>query len=123
MKFPEEYRMRWQPHFIHLESKFGDPFGYFAITGRIANERCLICIADSGAESGWEHVSVSLPDTPRKCPSWDEMCVVKRLFWDEEECVLQYHPAKSDYVNFHPGVLHLWRPVNGKFPMPPKICV
>jgi hypothetical protein len=66
-------------------------------------------------ESGWEHVSIS---TEREVPNWEEMCFVKNLFWDEEECVMQLHPPKSQYVNFHPYCLHLWRPLNGNIPMP-----
>ena len=30
---------------------------------------------------GWEHVSVSLA---RRCPTWEEMCMVKDIFWGEE---------------------------------------
>ena len=55
-----------------------------------------------------EHVSVSLR---RRCPTWDEMCMVKDIFWADEECVVQFHPPKSKYVNFHPYCLHLWRKV------------
>ncbi|WP_456813633.1 MULTISPECIES: DUF7694 domain-containing protein [unclassified Bradyrhizobium] len=44
----------------------------------------------------WEHVAVS---TPRRCPNWEEMCFVKDLFWNEEECVMQLHPPHSQYVN------------------------
>ena len=28
-------------------------------------------------EDGWEHVSVSIPDSGRKMPTWEEMCEVK----------------------------------------------
>jgi hypothetical protein len=55
---------------------------------------------------GWEHVSVS---TKKRCPNWDEMCFVKDLFWEEEELVIQYHVPKSDHINNHPYVLHMWR--------------
>lgn len=65
---------------------------------------------------GWEHVSVSLPT---RCPTWDEMCWIKRLFWDDEECVVQFHPPKSQYVNNHPFCLHLWRPTETTIPTPP----
>jgi hypothetical protein len=37
------------------------------------------------------------------------MCFVKGLFWDDEDVAIQFHPAKSEYVNFHPFALHLWR--------------
>ncbi|RQP58000.1 hypothetical protein DF159_20875 [Burkholderia ubonensis] len=78
----------------------------------------LRAIASDGA--GWEHVSVSLID---RCPTWDEMCVVKAIFWDAEDCVVQYHPPQSDYVNCHPYCLHLWRPVGASVPRPPKFLV
>jgi hypothetical protein len=69
---------------------------------------------------GWEHVSVSLP---HRCPTWPEMTFIKLLFWDPEDCVVQYHPPESTYVNNHPYCLHLWRGINLPFPMPPTILV
>ncbi len=69
---------------------------------------------------GWEHVSVSLPD---RCPTWDEMCWIKNLFWDEHECVVQFHPPKSAYVNMHPHCLHLWKPTVERMPTPPSWMV
>ncbi len=78
----------------------------------------LRCIVSD--QAGWEHVSVSLRS---RCPTWGEMCAIKNLFWDEDEVVVQFHPAKSDYVNCHPYCLHLWRPVGGVFPMPPAEMV
>ena len=71
---------------------------------------------------GWEHVSVC----PRKkhiVPSWDDMCKIKDIFFHDEECVVQYHPPKSEYVNNMPNCLHLWRPINEAMPMPPSIMV
>jgi hypothetical protein len=68
----------------------------------------------------WEHVSVS---ARTRCPTWSEMCWVKELFWGDEECVIQFHPPRSTYVDFHPFVLHLWRPVGVEIPRPPTECV
>ena len=51
-------------------------------------------------------ISVSLVD---RCPTWQEMCGVKRRFFEPEDCVVQYHPPESTYVNDHPYCLHLWR--------------
>jgi hypothetical protein len=51
------------------------------------------------------------------------MCWMKDLFWDETDAVVQFHPAKEDYVNCHPHVLHLWRSVEQVFPKPDKIMV
>jgi len=68
----------------------------------------------------WEHVSVSLPD---RCPTWDEMDAVKRLFWDDSETVVQFHVARSEHINTHDYCLHLWRRSDGRIPQPPKKCV
>jgi hypothetical protein len=70
----------------------------------------------------WEHVSISLPGQNR-CPTWLEMCNMKNLFWREDETVIQYHPAKKDYINFHSFVLHLWLPIGVDFPKPPTIMI
>lgn len=55
-------------------------------------------------------------------PSWNDMCFIKDLFFEEHETVVQYHPAKTEYINNHPHCLHLWRPV-GEFPIPNKLMV
>lgn len=120
MKFPEQYRWKSAPG--GYATGEGDPFGCFIIPGRGAFGRCLRVIACDAEETGWEHVSVTL-DGSQKPPSWDEMCAVKDLFWDEEECVLQFHPPKSEYVNRHPGCLHLWRNARAAVATPPKILV
>lgn len=75
-------------------------------------------IASFGA--GYEHVSVSLPT---RCPSWEEMCLVKETFWRDDECCMQLHPKKEDYINNHPYCLHIWRPINEEIPTPPSIMV
>lgn len=92
------------------------PNGMFHVTGPCGRTLRIV----SGVGLGWEHVSVSLP---KHCPNWQEMCFVKSLFWDEEECVVQFHPPKSQYVNFHPHCLHLWKPLDAELPMPPSVMV
>lgn len=78
-------------------------------------------IISSGSWAGeWEHVSVS---TSRRCPNWEEMCIVKNLFWDEEETVVQFHPKKSEYRDHHPFCLHLWKKTDIDFELPPSILV
>jgi len=79
----------------------------------------LFCVASDGM--GWEHVSVSIDR--KRAPTWELMCHVKHLFWDAEDTVIQYHPPKSQYVNFHPYVLHLWRPIGTEIPLPDPILV
>lgn len=75
---------------------------------------------DGTADHGWEHVSVSYPD---RCPTWQEMCLVKSLFWDEEDAVMQLHPPRSTWVNNHNFCLHLWRPTGAAVPLPPQWMV
>lgn len=94
------------------------PYGAFFVHGPCG---CELLIVSSGAdETGWEHVSVS---TPRRTPNWQEMSFVKDLFWNEDECVIQFHPPKSEYVNNHPYCLHMWRPTRESIPLPPRILV
>ena len=81
--------------------------------------KSFICIASNGG--GWDHVSIS-PGSNRKngCPTWDEMCAIKDMFFEPEEVAVQYHPSKSQYVNISPNCLHLWRPNTAPMIMPPK---
>ena len=69
---------------------------------------------------GWDHVSVSWPN---RCPTWDEMCRVKKLFFNPEEYCVEFHPAESQYVNYHPYCLHIWRPRWTDIPTPPPWMV
>ena len=104
------------------DSKEGDYFGYFFIPcGKIE----LGVMASSGNDSmPWEHVSVKARNYQgERCPTWDEMCRVKDMFFDDEEVVMQLHPKRSEYVNNHPFVLHLWRPTTAPIPTPPSIAV
>lgn len=81
-------------------------------------------IADDGEQTGWEHVSVSFADSGvMACPTWEDMCLVKSLFWDDEDCVVQFHPPKSEYVNVHEGVLHLWKQRGVQLATPPRFLV
>lgn len=84
--------------------------------------RAIYLIASDG--EGWQHVSVSFGKRNHKTPSWEVMCWVKDLFWEPEDCVVQFHPPQSEYVNVHPGCLHLWRCIDGRDqPTPPSIMV
>ncbi len=85
----------------------------------------IIAIASAGSPAmPWEHVSLQARDyNGGRTPTWAEMCYAKSLFGEPEECVVQYHPPESDYVNTHPHVLHLWKPIGIELPRPPKIAV
>ena len=109
--FPEQFRIRSGA----LASR---PGGDGAFMCRLPNGSVVAAIASRG--EGWEHVSVSLKS---RVPTWDEMCEVKRIFWDAEDCVVQFHPPKSEYVNCHPYCLHLWRSIDAEMPRPPAWMV
>lgn len=104
--------------------------GYFILHRDGFNLRCIVSDGSDwkakklvgGALPGkpWEHVSVSLKD---RCPTWDEMNFVKETFWRDDECVVQFHPPKSSYINIMPYCLHLWKMVGSDFKMPPSMCV
>ena len=72
---------------------------------------------------GWEHVSIN---GVNRMPTWDEMCELKDMFFNEDECCVQYHPPKSEYVNNMPYCLHIWKPsekYSGVLPIPPSYMV
>ena len=89
-----------------------------AFTVPLKHGQLVFVIASDGC--GWEHVSVSRKD---RCPTWDEMCQIKALFWDDNDCVDQFHPPKAEYVNNHAYCLHLWRQIGGEFPIPDSLLV
>lgn len=103
----------------HYGSAPGDLHGAFVVH---SPRGIKLKILSSGVDHqyGWEHVSVSSEVRP---PIWEEMCWIKDLFWTDEECVMQLHPPKADYVNNHPNCLHLWRPLKAEIPRPKKIQV
>lgn len=103
----------------HYATSGGERYGAFMLKAPTGG-RLRILVSDGDESMRWEHVSVSLED---RCPTWEEMCWVKSLFWEPEECVVQYHPPESEYVNRHQFCLHLWRPLGAEVPRPPRIAV
>jgi hypothetical protein len=71
---------------------------------------------------GWDHVSVS-PYDRTIIPSWKDMCILKDIFFKEDEVAIQIHPSKDQYVNNCNNCLHLWRPFIDKLPLPPSVMV
>lgn len=99
-----------------------DKFGIFfmplgAVTAQV--------IASNG--DGWDHISVSIKDSHGRdvgrCPIWEEMEEVKRIFFEPHETAMQLHVPPSDHISRHPWVLHLWRPHKVKIPRPPSFMV
>ena len=109
---PEKYRITKGA--MGSNESFGNNGAFWVKT-----KKCVFTVIASD-QMGWEHVSVSLP---LRCPTWEEMCFIKSLFWDQDDCVIQYHPSEKDYVNNHPHCLHLWRPIGQEIPTPPSFMV
>ena len=109
-KVPEQYRVRAG---VMGTNKSAGNNGAFLLY----NPDLFVIASDGG---GWEHVSVS---TVSRTPTWEEMCLVKDLFWGEEDCVVQFHPPKDVYVNNHPYCLHLWRKIGTEYETPPTCFV
>ena len=87
--------------------------GWLTIRGQV-----FFFVCSNGG--GWDHVSVSHRN---RCPSWNEMCIVKDIFFRKDECCIQFHPSEDDYVNIHSNCLHIWKPQGAEIPTPPKMFV
>jgi len=117
-KVPNDYRIR--TGLMGSDIMQGNN-GAFLIPYRLlTTEYGLFCIASDGMD--WEHVSITVHNVGR-CPDWAEMCFIKNLFWDDTDTVIQFHPARPEYVNTHPHCLHLWRPISAIIPKPSPLLV
>jgi len=114
MKVPERFRIL--TGLMASDESDGNNGAFLVVVQPFAQR--LYVMASDGC--GWEHVSVSRRD---RDPTWLEMCAVKDLFWNEDECVVQYHPPRHAYVNNHRHCLHMWRPTEGALPLPPGMLV
>lgn len=126
-KFLNEHRVRIATPTIDSRYCSDDDYGFNGMF-RIPYESNIVrCIASDGRDCEedkwkWQHVSVSVEYDARP-PRWSVMCWVKDLFWEPEDWVVQFHPARSQYVNYHPACLHLWRPLKKELPIPLAIMV
>ena len=113
----DQYRAR-TPWVLQHFGTYGDgTCGVFGVPSLI-DRRLLRVIAASGF--GWEHVSVS---RVKRTPTWGEMEHIKRLFFRDDETVMQLHVPSGEHINCHPYCLHLWRPLDVEIPRPPRVMV
>lgn len=63
----------------------------------------------------WAHLSVC-SQSPARVPSWAELRWCKEYFLGDRKAV-QILPARAEYVNVHPHVLHLYAPLE-RDPLP-----
>lgn len=116
MHVPEQYRVR--SGMFASDNNYGNN-GAFFVPNRAKDGNAPLKVIASDGE-GWEHVSVSLP---HRCPTWEEMCRIVALFWDDSDCVIQLHPPRAQWISNHPYCLHLWRPLEAAIPLPPSWMV
>ena len=84
----------------------------------------VVVIASNDAESGWDHLSARIVSPKEREPNWDEMCLLKLIFFGYDAVAMQLHPPEKDWVNNHKHVLHLWSPhAPNAIPLPPKEMV
>jgi hypothetical protein len=93
----------------------------------------IVQVSSSETEiEGYEHLIAVAFDKPQssiisrltakdpvpRCLTNEEKMQVKRLFWEDDECVVEYLPAKGSQMPFHFTATHLWRRTFSEFPMP-----
>jgi len=116
MKAPNQFRVR--DGIMGTDDSYG-PNGAFFIPVKHGRKITHVSVIASNSH-GWDHVSVSHYEI---IPTWEIMCKIKSYFWDAEEAVFQYHPPESQWINYHPRCLHLWRPQGSAIPAPPAFMV
>lgn len=103
---------------IFAGKHMGDHEGLFLV--QVKTHKKPLRVVVSVNQDGWDHVSVSLPN---RCPTWDEMDKVKRIFFKPDEVVMQLHVTEEEHISNHSFCLHLWRPVDAAIPLPPSWMV
>lgn len=108
----DQYRARI-PIVLEMYGSFGDEScGAFVIPTKAGGAMFVI----ASASDRWDHVSASLP---YRCPTWDEMSMLHRLFFKPTEYAMQLHVPVERHVNECATALHLWRPHDIGIPHPP----
>lgn len=106
---------------LYGDGYVGDEYNGAFVIDRYKNGEFYLVVAASG--EGWDHVSVSLHRKNganiKKCPSFEEMMMIKEKTFEDNEIVFQIHPKEEDYINTHPFCLHLWKPCNYDINVPP----
>jgi hypothetical protein len=124
-KVPEKYRDQDDPN-LSTTARDGNNGLFYLDSPRPGWK--LAVIASDG--EGWEHISLQAfrykgigALIQSRTPQWDEMCYAKDQFWDAEDLCIQVHPRHSEYVNCHPNVLHIWRPIGIEIPTPDQYLI
>lgn len=99
---------------LEMYGSYGDDTcGVFIIPSKIDKAKMRVIAA---AGLGWDHVSASRAN---RCPNWEEMSQIRRLFFYPRETVVQFHVPEDEHISFHPFTLHLWRSWTQEYELPP----
>lgn len=112
----EQYRDNSHPRY---QSPYGKNWGAFRV-GPLTILSSGFADSENPWAKSWEHVSVSCID---RTPTWEEMDKIKKLFWRDDETVVQFHPREDVKINTHPYCLHLWKMMGAEFVLPPAELV
>jgi hypothetical protein len=113
----DAYRIRGEAALDAYGWEGDDVQGWFVAPSPIDRQPLVIV---ASATEGWDHVSVSRKN---RCPNWQEMEHIAKLFFKDDETAMQLHVPEDQHVNFHPHCLHWWRPMDREIPQPPAIFV
>jgi len=91
-------------HSVPFQHAFSDPSGELIVITSPPIEY-------PDAAGTWGHISMSRKD---QNPSYDDMCLVKRLFVGRRRSAIQVFPSEDEHVNIHPHCLHLWWRADGR---------
>jgi len=121
-KVPNQYRIKTGP--MGSDNSYDNNGAFEIPLNKLATSQKGAAYVIASDDEGWEHVSVHIHyNGANFVPTWSTMCAMKDLFWDDEDCVIQFHPPKSEYVNHHKTTLHLWRQVGANIVTPPMLLV
>lgn len=106
------------PRIVEIFGSVGDQHnGVFIIPSNTDREDLRIIASANADLGGWDHVSVSRAE---RCPTWEEMDFIHKLFFRPDEVCMQLHVPPKDRINIHPYTLHIWRPWVTPIPLPPS---
>lgn len=113
-KAPEDHRVRVGN--MRTTEEHGNN-GVFKIIEGYRSEVQIVCIASD--QNGWENVSVAVKKNGKTIsPTHGQMQKVKELFWEAEDCVMQFYPPKSQSPKKGSKILYLWRKAGENFAVP-----
>jgi len=104
----ERYRIGGEPN---------SDSGQFVVEDGPLKTALMVQASTSG---GWDHVSVSCAN---RCPIWEEMEHVRKIFFKDDEWCLQYGVPGQANISYHAYTLHWWRPQCEMVPRPPAWMV